>query len=604
MLEALIAYAQQQKLILEPGFAAKRVRWLVNFDALQKQFNVTEADPINKKARIFSCCPDLRQSDLVKLPKVLAKRGIVSKSPAHFLFDTSDRIVLYAVEDAKIQARHDTFAGLIRIAAQELFELEPIAEMLVDKMQLEVLQEQLRLRGAKGSDKLSFAIDNVPILEQLWWHDWWRNFRATAFPKKIERQMICLASGEIVTAVYTHPKLKSLVTEKVSFGTPVITADKPAFASYRLEKAQNAATSELAAVAYHAAFEHLLQKSTLIQGTKAVYWYGTQQPLKIDPFRLLFEPDRYNENASFASLKQLKVALAQLDNSLKPINYHFAVLQGREGRARVLMYQAKKLETLVDSFLSWLVDTDIAGSGDADSVLANPHDFLSAFYEPPKSKKGKAQTGKFNGLLIPLYQTMLEQNQAVPFTVVAHMLQALLLSISKSEFIETKNNSANTTSLRTLRARMGILKAFHRRAGDHQLQKILNPNHPDKHYQAGRLAALIETTKRITAVDDDQYLNHKQLLQTIKLPSETLKIQFESLQSKLSRIAVQRPWISSYLSIQMQKIWLVLAGSVLSNASLEAQTMFMLGYFQQFVSDQTRLQKAVEKNTMMEEEFY
>ncbi|MWR20624.1 type I-C CRISPR-associated protein Cas8c/Csd1, partial [Helicobacter pylori] len=190
----------------------------------------------------------------------------------------------------------ETFRLLIGLAAKEVPLLLPIAQALSDPAQMaqmvQKLEAQTQKKGSdklKPTDKISFFIQGQCVLDYPDWHGWWRGFRAQAFPaQKSTGGMRSFASGELVSPASTHPKVTKLGGS--AFGHALVTYDKDAFESYGLSQGENAAVEELAATAYRAGLDALLEKAQILGEMKVVVWYDRAIPQEDDFFRDLFAP--------------------------------------------------------------------------------------------------------------------------------------------------------------------------------------------------------------------------------------------------------------------------------------------------------------------------
>ena len=611
MLEALIEYAKLNQLIVEPGFTTKRVHWLVKVSKTGRVQGVVQADGNNRRTRQFPCCPDLQQPDLVSLPNALKHWSIEAKQAAHFMLDSCQRVVLYPQseqQDQKTLEQHQTFVALIRLASQQVKILQPVAKTLLNISQLVVIRQELHRLNASGTDKISFSVDGTVVLEDTSWHDWWRNFLKQTFPTPKTREMISLVSGETITPTLTHPKITSLTEGEVTFGASIVSVNKVAFESFGLSQGQHAALSVESAAAYRAALEHLLQKNRIFHGAKTIYWYDQIVPDRLDPLALLFKRDyapEANYRTHLEEILQMMKTQAKLGKvQLRETKCHIAVLREQQNRARILMHHTQTIQNVTLALLSWLDDTAISGISGAKSVVDLPYEFRQIFQTRTtkigqvQAKSDKKRTDNddirandFQPLLVVLYQAILNPNLPIPMALVSHSLKAIFSSMVNKEFqVVLGQNSASSMRLEcVLYARLGILKAFFYRSGDRYLQPQLNTKHPNPYYQAGRLTALLEFVSRIHDSQNAQLSSHKLFLQAVRTPISTIQMEIEISQRKLKKLEKNRPWLKNYLRTEMNRIWEIIHGSIPPNTTLEHQSLFTLGFFQQFAVDQVRI---------------
>ncbi len=578
MLEALIEYAHRKQLVLEPGFAGRRIHWLINLDSKGQVQSVSFADESKRRAKLFPCCPDLQQPQLIRLPHVLKQLGILSTRAAHFLMDSCCRVVLYPDNDQLEQ--HKTFLNLIQLASQEVRILRPVAKMLSKQKEIGRVHQALIQLKATKTDKVSFSVDGVVILEDTTWHDWWRRFYITTSSKQNSDRMISLVSGEVISPARTHPALKSLVEKKVTFGAAVVAVHKTAFTSYGLKQAEHAAMSGASAAAYHAALEDLLRQTRMVHGTKAVYWYNQEIPLQSDPLALMLRDERI-DNINYR--KQLEDILSQArkDDS-RDVACHIAVLRENENRVRISLYKTLRLSEVAAGLIKWLEDTSIDGLAGTGFVVDLPSEFAGMFRQRVGGKSDKALD--FQPLLIVLYQQMLNPTLPIAMALVDYSLKSVITSFVKGKFQAAFATKADLPLRQNLVIYMGILKAFCRHSGDRDLLQQLNPNHPNSHYQTGRLTAMLERIDGLNNPPHVELKNQRLFLQIMTTPNNILQEKMASSQRKLKRLERTRRWFSLYLQKEMNTIWENLDAKVRSNSSVKRQCLFLLGYFQQTIS--------------------
>ena len=271
MLDELVRYARAQGLDTEPGFKPKDVRWAVACDKEGHFLEVVELGETEQKrnlGRTFSKCPDLSQPELVS--------GSVTRS--HFLVDTAEVVALHTKtpNDAKLIAKHLYFIRSLEEAAEVMPELAALADLLKDETSLQELRNSLEGHRARPADKVTFQIGGAFPLECDEWHDWWRAQRQSLHPPEARTRpgplVRCLATGDFIQPVATHPKIEKLSdVGGLPTGDVLIGFDKESFCSYGLSQAANAPVSEEVAAAYRAALNALIKEhGQRLAGTKVV----------------------------------------------------------------------------------------------------------------------------------------------------------------------------------------------------------------------------------------------------------------------------------------------------------------------------------------------
>ena len=64
MLESLVEYAKRKGLMVESGFAAKRITWIADIALEGNLLGVNFSDAVKQRSRLFPACPDLQQPEL------------------------------------------------------------------------------------------------------------------------------------------------------------------------------------------------------------------------------------------------------------------------------------------------------------------------------------------------------------------------------------------------------------------------------------------------------------------------------------------------------------------------------------------------------------
>ncbi len=614
MLESLVNYADQLGLVVEPGFAEKFVRWMVNIDSAGKVKSVTPADTIKQRARGFPCCPDLQHPELLSLPRIFRELGFDTHQAAHFLIDTCETVALYperAVSESKSLEKHRTFVNFHVLASRTVPLLGPVATAISNPKQLAKLRSMLKNNNAKRTDSLSFSINNRYILESDEWHSWWRKFRLKAFCNESSVRRLCLVSAEPVKVARTHPKLMQLRVGTLGFGASLISFDKAAFQAYGFEQGENCAMSESAATAYRAAIDHLLRSVPIVGGMKLVYWYDATVPVKLDPLALLFRRDPRDEKPVLEQLSKMQLALelvqAKPNEPDSNTRGHVLALRGVDGRVQVRMYTSSTLKRLVTALHAWFYDTaiiNVNGRCVTDTAGVPLSNCLPTHHVRRKSESEDDHTELEDPLLpflVPLWHTAIDPSQNVPVEIVSQIVKAVQCSAFSGDFDEAiTSRDPNDPLGSVLQLQIGVLKAFHIRNGDVDINSELNPEHPTVHYQAGRLAALISTIHKISHPEVNNRRNpHLVFARAISDPVNVLMEQFEPVERALKQIGGIRPAFAVQLMTLLERIWAKLNGAIPNHQSEVTCSLFVLGYYQQLAAHNSK-----RKTTAFDEDIH
>ena len=570
MLEHLGNYARQHDLVAEPGFAPKTVRWAIVCDAAGAFQEIVDlADPAEKgsSGRTFPRCPELSQPEI--------KRG--GPGCRHFLADSIDVVALYAdgPPDAKLLAKHAYFTGLLRRAAEVMPPLSGVATRLAEAASLAWLQEQLRARKAKPTDKATFAIlGESPLypVESDAWHDWWRRFRrslggegaaATGASTPGAPRARCLGSGELVEPVPTHPKIAGLAdVGGLSMGDALASFKQESFCSYGLVQSANAPVSEEIAAQYRAALNHLLREhGRRLVRAKVVHWFKKNVPPADDPLSWLVAQDAQEEASAQQRARELLEAIRTGRRPALAGNHYYALtLSGASGRVMIRDWMDGPFEELVEKIDAWFHDLSIVrrdGSG-----LAPSPKLLAVL---------GALVRDLDDLPAPLEATMWRvavRGEPIPRQAMAQALGRLKIDILRNE---TLNH-----------ARVGLLKAFLVRQGDRQMQPMLNEDHPDPAYHCGRLMALLAALQYRALGDVGAGVVQRYYAAASTTPALVLGRLIRTAQFHLNKL---EPGLARWHESRLASVTSRIRDRVPRTLTFEEQSLFALGYYQQIAAD-------------------
>lgn len=587
MLHQLVQYARDHDLQPEPGFNPKAIRWAIVCDQAGRYLHILELGDTNdkkNKGKLFQRCPDMTQPELVG----------GSDTRSHFLVESLECIVLLdPANQEKSQAKHAYFANLLELASSSLPLLKAISAWLRDEEQLKHVVDDLRTasRKAKPSDRATFAIQGrtpAYLVEDPAWHDWWREFR-TSFrtqkpPPKRSRggetdviRMRCLASSELVEPASSHPKITGLAdVGGLATGDSMVSFDKDAFRSYGLEQSSNAALSEQMASAYTTGLNDLIRNhSRRLVTAKVVYWYSGNLTPRQDPIQVvdsagLFpvvedeveERDMVREQHDahkWARDLLDSVREGRSPDETSPYYYYAMTLSGAAGRVMVRDWMEGTFEELVENVTKWFEDLSIVrrdGSG-----LAPPPKFAAVL---------GATVRELKDLPAPFVASMWRSAiQGLPIP-----RQALAQALARARLGFIADEAAN-------HARMGLLKAFHIRdpkKGEGYMKSFLNEEHPSVAYQCGRLMAVLADLQYDALGDVGANVVQRYYAAASTTPALVLGRLTRTSQFHLNKLEGGLPhWFEERIA----GIWGRIKDGVPKTLTLEEQTLFALGYYQQ-----------------------
>ncbi|HZF08498.1 MAG TPA: type I-C CRISPR-associated protein Cas8c/Csd1 [Thermoanaerobaculia bacterium] len=582
MLSALLEYSRRHELVAEPGFAPKLVRWALVCDADGRFLEALDLSGEGSRGRTFRRCPELSQPEM--------KRG--GAGCRHFLVDSADVVALLAASpdaepDAKLLAKHAYFTALLRQAAVVLPALAGIAQTLDDPAQLAAIRDQLLAGKAKPTDRVTFSrLGGSPAypVDSEAWHDWWRQFRRglAAEPKADPRPgestsqgslARCLATGDLVEPVSTHPKIAGLTdVGGLSMGDVLASYKQEAFCSYGLVQAANAAVSEVAASGYRAALNHLIQhNSRRLAATKVVFWFKRDLPPEDDVLDMLFGSDRAEgeEGVAEQRARQLLAAIeAGERHDLLDNPYHALTLSGASGRVMVHDWMEGPFVELVENVNGWFDDLEIVradGSGRTwlprlPALLAS---LVRELNEKTRNELAAIETG--------LWRAALRRTTPLPGAAMVKALARLRVDV-----LDPKRPFSPS--------RMGLLKAFLIRCpqGDPCMKPFLNEDHPQPAYHCGRLMAMLAALQYRALGDVGAGVVQRYYASASSTPALVLGRLIRTAQFHLDKLD---RGLARWHEGRIADTWGRIRDDVPPTLDLEGQTVFALGYYQQIAAD-------------------
>jgi len=553
MLEAILRRATDS----EPGFTRKTVKWAISCTANGRYTGVIQLD--EGRGRAFDRCPNLSQPELIG----------GGESRSHFLAEGLPTVVLYwkddldAKDQEKFKAKHAYFCSMLEKASGHAPYLAGAAKMLRDEATLASLRKELVRQKAKPTETATVLIDSINPLERDEWHDWWRGFRAMLrTPKLGSTKMRCFATGELVEPLPTHPKIKGLAgVGGLGTGDVLVGFDKQAFQSYGLEQSANAAISEDEATAYSETLNQLIaEKGTKLGNVLAVYWFTEAVQQEDDPLSWLKEPQE--QAAASAELKAREL-LQAIHSGKRPdlaqSRFVALMLSGQAGRVMVRDIMEGSFETLAANVERWFSDLSIVAR-DGKGLCPAPK-FLAV---------AGAMVRELDDLAPPWVQQL--WRSAIAKAVIPSLALARAVLRARVDVINDQPAS---------HARMGLIKAFHIRQGDEHMQRYLNPEHPSSAYHCGRLLAVLARLQRAALGDVGAGVVQRYYTAMSQTPGLILGRLAANAKNHLGKL---EGGLAYWYENQIGDVMRCIGDSAPRTLSLEEQSLFALGYYQQLAA--------------------
>lgn len=493
---------------------------------------------------------------------------------AHFLVESLPTVALYLDDKAedkdsekKFCAKHEWFVGLLRQASQDAPYLEGAVKLLADTDALARVRSDLRKAKAKPTETAVVIVDGANPLERDDWRGWWRGFRASLRTPTVGRinRMRCIVTGESVEPVATQPKVRGLAgVGGLSVGDVLAGFDKAAFQSYGLEQAANAAMSEATATAYAETLSRLIaERNAKLGNALAVWWFiGQDQVRPEDEVMAWFnEPPEQTAGAAERRAHTLLAAIrtGQRDD-LAGSRFVALMLSGAAGRVMVREVMQGSFEELVAHTGAWFHDLAIIardGKG-----LAHDPKFL-------------AVAGSLVRDLKDLPSPWLQQLWRAAVTgglIPAAMLAQAVVRVRIDVIQDAPANHA----------RMALIKAYLiRNLGDQHMQPYMNPDHPHPAYHCGRALALFARLQRAALGDVGAGVVQRYYTATAQTPGLILGRLAGNAKNHLAKLEGGLAW---WYENQLAGIMSRIGDSVPRTLTLEEQSLFALGYYQQLAA--------------------
>jgi CRISPR-associated protein Csd1 len=590
VLHEVIRYAETEGLKSEPGFKHKWVRWLLVFNTSGDFLSLVDlkGDERNSKGRAFARAPELTFGELI------------SNKLRHFLIDSIDKVALLTKDEwtAKDLSDHESFVSLLRSAATAIPSLGSIAETLDNSNALETIRSAMLEQKAKSTDAATLAIhegnETRIFVNEDSWHSWWRDFRRSLAENKQgdtstktdSKLMRCFVSGALIEPTPTQNKISGLSdVGGLSTGDVISSFDKDAFQHYNFKQGENAAISEASVKAFTDSLNHLIQnRSHRICGTKIVYWYSQPVSSADDPMIDIFdgmlddmtdvktegavESDRVDVAVTEQErLRSVSTARALLDSfrsgqkqDLANCEFFALTLSGSSGRVVIRDWMQGRFSDLVENVNAWFSDLSII-SRDGKSIISK-HKFAGVLGALVRDLKDIPSP-----TVASLWRCALERHRPIPLSLMSQTLARVRIDVIQDQAAR--------------HARLGFLRAFCiRNLGVQDMTVDVDDSIDCPAYLCGRIMALLamiqeEALGNVGAGVVQRYYAAASATPALVLGRLVRTAQVAHLTKKESKPRLK------YFDSQMMELWSRMRQSPPTTLSLQEQTLFAMGFYQQ-----------------------
>ncbi len=582
MLHELVEYARREGLSSEPGFGPKWVRWLIVFlpDGTFHEVSDLKGNDKKSKGREFPVCPVLSQPEMI------------SYKLRHFLIDSVDKVCLLTKEEPtdKDERDHSAFLNLMQKASEDIRELAPVATALQAPEIKDIIRENLREQKAKPTDTATIAIlhglEHRILVKEALWHDWWRSFRDSlggdvgkAKPSKRKSVVMrCFISGELVEPVATQDKVKGLSdVGGLPTGDVLSSFDKEAFNHYEFEQGQNAAIGEQQIKAITDTLNQLIQeRGKKLASSKVIYWYShSLKKEDADPMEGVFggafsfagaddDEEEATDQQVFSAEASARELLDAIRTGKRPelaqCEFYALTLSGNSGRVVMRDWMQGRFEDLLDSVIAWFDDLSII-SRDGSKIVRG-HKFaavLGAFVRDLKDTPSASVSA--------LWRCALNKKLPIPVSLMAQTLARVRMDIVKDE--------------PPRHARLGLLRAFCIRSSEvPSMTAEVDESIDDVAYLCGRIMAVLAEIQLAAMPEVGAGVVQRYYAAASATPALVLGRLVRTAQiahlPKIEKVSHRHTFEG-----RLSNLWARMKQAPPSTLTLEQQTLFAMGFYQQ-----------------------
>ncbi len=562
MLELIAKYAVDKGLTVEPGFTTKNVKWLISFADDGRFLGVQElgdAERKNNPGLSIPNCPEFPANEMN------------SGGKAHPLVESLNVVVAMPAKQGEAVpeehlVKHGFYMDLLIELGAKMRTAGVAVSALTSEKRAEVVSA-LEASAAKSTDKGLIAIGGTWLVSDPKAAEWWRSRRKASDGTGDEG--LCLVTGRSALPLASHPTISGLVSVGGQAGSRLISFDKGAFASYGFDKSENACVSESAAMQYRAGLTDLIGKGRKLGPMIVGHWFSNAVPADDDiPTWLVELPDASEEADARMRANRLLEAIRKGDRpDLSGCRYYTFSVSGAAGRVMLRDWQEGSFEALLQNVTKWFDDLAIVSS-DGGKVIRSPK-FNTVLGTTVRSENGNPKLDDTHPPMVAALWRSATSGSAIPGNAVTAALQRSRIDALENTFRPD---------------RMSLLKAYlirNTKQGIH-MSTHLNPEHPDPAYHAGRLMAVLANIQEAALGN----VNANVVQRFYPAASSTPALIFGRL-ARLSQFHLAKldSGLARHLDLKQAEIWSQINDRLPTTFSLEQQTLFALGYYQQLASD-------------------
>jgi CRISPR-associated protein Csd1 len=364
--------------------------------------------------------------------------------------------------------------------------------------------------------------------------------------------------------------------------------------------------------AYKAALEDLLSEHAhLMAGAQLVHWFAKEIPAEDDPIEDLLRGTEEQQElvAQYRAAKLLNSIRTGERADLADNHYYALTLSGMSGRIMVRDWMEGQFEDLVESVSAWFHDLQIVSlNGDTPAKDPSIERAITALL--PERKQGQAYGDwikQIGAERTHLWRAALKKDIPIPFSALARVvtLNARFQQTERLREAEDRKTDPRRRAdlLSVFYARMGLMKAYHlRKKGESYLMPYLNEDHSDPAYHCGRLMAVYASLQRAAQGDVGAGVVQRYYAAASATPGLILGRLSRLSTFHLNKLQGDRPKLAGWFENRLADIWARIADRPPTTLTLEEQSLFALGYYQQMAADRKGKPKVDDQNTETKED--
>jgi CRISPR-associated protein Csd1 len=367
ILQELGGLARREKLLSDPDFEPKPVRWIIKISPAGRLLGTPDdTEEKGEKGKATS-----------KVIYVPRNRARTSGSLAGFLVDKAEYVLGFDPDDKKEKrgklAHHralfaEFIESALKLAADDIG-LVAVLAFVRDDEQVSRCVELLGGR-ATANDLVAFQLldddgrnlglvhDREPV------RDAWKTLRGGSKGSNAT-PVGCVVCGTLSPPVDVHPLIKRVPGGSTS-GISFVSFNDSAFESLGLEKNENAPVCRACADAYGTALNRLLHPEYALESgkvlnprmlrlsddTAVVYWASEESKLEDEFGELLADPEKVE--LLFEAVHTGKWSLLN-----DPTPFYALILSGAEGRATIRGYHQSTVGEIAENLRQYFDDIEI-----------------------------------------------------------------------------------------------------------------------------------------------------------------------------------------------------------------------------------------------------